>query len=99
VTNRLDSGALPGYRELGAVCSALGLDPSGARILPSRSNAVFHLPTEAVVVRLSSATPTNKARTARVVALSSWIADHGRPALAPTSHQQPVRIAGTVATL
>jgi hypothetical protein len=68
-------------------------------MLPSRSNAVFHLPTEAIVVRLSSATPTNEARAVRVVSLTSWIADHGGPALAPTPHPQPVREADTVATL
>lgn len=68
-------------------------------MLRSRSNAVFHLPAEAVVVRLSSATPTNEARAGLVVSLTSWISDHGGPALAPTSHPQPVREAGTVATL
>jgi hypothetical protein len=68
-------------------------------MLPSRSNAVFHLPAEAIVVRLSSATPTNEARAARVVLLSSWIADHGGPALGATPHPQPVLEAGTVATL
>jgi Ser/Thr protein kinase RdoA (MazF antagonist) len=99
VTYRRDDGALPGYRELGAVCRALHLDLSGARMLPSRSNAVFHLPAEAVVVRLSSATPTNEARAAQVVLLSSWIADHGGPALGATPHPQPVLEAGTVATL
>lgn len=99
MTTRRDRGALPGRRELGAVCGALCLDPFGARMLPSRSNAVFHLPAEAVVVRLSIATPTNEARAAHVVSLTSWIADHGGPALAPTPHPQPVREAGTVATL
>ncbi len=99
MTTRRDSGALPGHHELGAVCGALGLDPLGVRMLPSRSNAVFHLPTEAIVVRLSSATPTNEARAVRVVSLTSWIADHGGPALAPTPHPQPVREADTVATL
>lgn len=68
-------------------------------MLPSRSNAVFHLPTEAVVVRLSSTTPTNEARAALVVSVTRWIADHGGPALAPTPHPQPVRAAGSVATL
>jgi aminoglycoside phosphotransferase (APT) family kinase protein len=99
VTVPRDTGALPGHHELDAVCGALGLDPSGARMLLSRSNAVFHLPAVDVVVRLSSATPTNEARAARVVWLTRWIADHGGPALAPTSHSQPVREAGTVATL
>ena len=94
-----DSGALPGHHELDAVCDALGLDPSGEQMLPSRSNAVFHLPTVDLVVRLSSATPTNAARTARVVCLTRWIADHGGPALPPTSHSQPVPEASTVATL
>ncbi|MGH3919356.1 MAG: phosphotransferase family protein [Pseudonocardiaceae bacterium] len=96
---RRDSGELPGHHELGAVCDALRLDLSGVRMLPSRSNAVFHLPAEGVVVRLSSATPTNEARAARVVSLTTWITDHGGPALSPTPHPQPVRAAGTVATL
>ncbi|MGH3909424.1 MAG: phosphotransferase family protein [Pseudonocardiaceae bacterium] len=94
-----DSGALPGRHELDAVCGAVGLNPSGARMLPSRSNAVFHLPAEALVVRLSSATPTNETRATLVVSVTGWIADHGGPALAPTSHPQPVREAGTIATL
>jgi hypothetical protein len=99
VTAPLDSGALLGHRELGAVCGALCLDPSGARMLPSRSNAVFHLPAESIVVRLSTATPINDARAAHVVSLTCWIADHGGPALAPAPHPQPVRQAGTVATI
>lgn len=94
-----DSGALPGQHELAAVCGALDLNPSEARMLPSRSNAVFHLPAVDVVVRLSQATPTNEARAARVVCLTRWIADHDGPALVPTSHSQPVRVAGVVATL
>lgn len=94
-----DSGTLPGHHELDAVCGTLGLNPRGARMLPSRSNAVFHLPAEAVVVRLSSATPINEARAALVVSVTRWIADHGGPALAPTPHPQPVRKAGSVATL
>ena len=68
-------------------------------MLPSRSNAVFHLPAADIVVRLSSATPTHEARAVLVVSVTRWIADHGGPALAPTSHPQPVREAGTVATL
>lgn len=68
-------------------------------MLPSRSNAVYYLPTEAIVVRLSNATPTNEARAARVVSLSSWIADRGGPALGPATHPQPVWAAGTIATL
>lgn len=94
-----DKGALPGQRELNVVCGVLDLDPSGARMLPSRSNAVFHLPTVDVVVRLSNATPTNEARAALVVSLTRWIADHAGPALAPTSCPQPVRVASAVATL
>jgi len=50
-------------------------------------------------VRLSSATPTQEARAALVVSVTRWIADHGGPALAPTSHPQPVWEADTVATL
>ena len=99
MTNPRDSGALPGHHELDALCGALGLNSSGARMLPSRSNAVFHLPAADAVVRLSSATPTQEARAALVVSVTRWIADHGGPALAPTSHPQPVREAGTVATL
>ena len=94
-----DSGALPGHHQLDAVCGLLGLSSSGARMLPSRSNAVFYLPAADVVVRLSSATPTQEVRAALVVSVTRWIADHSGPALAPTSHPQPVQEAGTVATL
>lgn len=99
MTHPHDAGALPGRSELTAVCGVIGIDPSGARMLPSRSNAVFHLPATDVVVRLSSAIPTNEERAARVVLLSTWIADQGGPALAPTLYPQPVQVAGTVATL
>jgi len=99
MTNPRDSGALPGHHELDTLCGVLGLNSSGARMLPSRSNAVFHLPAADIVVRLSSATPTHEARAVLVVSVTRWIADHGGPALAPTSHPQPVREAGTVATL
>ena len=71
MTTHRDSGALPGHHELGVVCGVLGLDACGALMLPSRSNAVFHLPAEAVVVRLSSATPINEARATHVVSLTS----------------------------
>ncbi|MCA1705382.1 MAG: aminoglycoside phosphotransferase family protein [Actinobacteria bacterium] len=51
------------------------------------------------LTRLSRATPTNEARAGVATSVTRWIADHGGPALAPTSHAQPVREAGTVATL
>lgn len=81
------------------VAELAGLDAAGALMLPSRSNAVFHLPGSGVVVRLSTASPVNAERAARVVALTRWIADHGGPALPPLPGPQPVRGAGTVATL
>lgn len=98
MTTPRDSGALPDRHELDAVCGALGFDPRGARMLPSRSNTVFHLPAADIVVRLSRATPVNDARAGLVVSITRWIADHGGPALAPLAYQQPVWEADTVAT-
>jgi Phosphotransferase enzyme family len=89
----LEIDALPQQRG-DRFAARTGFDP---RAIPVER--CLHLPVEAIVVRLSSDTPTNEARAARIVSLTSWIADHGGPALVPTPHPQPVREAGTVATL
>jgi hypothetical protein len=38
---------------LGTACEIAGLDAVGARLLPLGENALFHLPTQSVVVRIT----------------------------------------------
>jgi Ser/Thr protein kinase RdoA (MazF antagonist) len=94
-----DSGALPDHRDLHAVCEEARLDARNAMLLHARSNAVYHLPREDVVLRLTRATPIQTERAHKVVAICQWLTDHDGPALAPTDLPQPVFASHTVATV
>lgn len=94
-----DSGALPERQELHAVCDAARLDGRDAVLLHARSNAVYHLPREGLVLRLARDTPSQVDRAHTVVAVCRWLAEHDGPALAPTDLPQPVFASGTVATV
>ena len=94
-----DPGALPGSQELHGVCDAAGLDSRDAVLLHARSNVVYHLPREGLVVRLATATPAQVDRAEKVVAVCRWLAECDGPSLAPTDLSQPVFAAGAVATI
>lgn len=94
-----DSGALPQRHELHAVCEEARLDHRAAVLLHARSNAVYHLPREGLVLRLAHDTPPQVDRAHKVVAVCQWLAEHHGPALAPTELPQPVFAACTVATV
>lgn len=93
-----DSG-LPGMSALREVCRIFGADPTGARPLHHRSNAVFLLPRNHLVVRLAPDTPLRRRRAHTCVEVTHWLASQPKPiALAPTPGNQPVIAAGAVAT-
>jgi Ser/Thr protein kinase RdoA (MazF antagonist) len=93
-----DSG-LPGVPALREVCRIFGVDPADARLLHQRSNAVFLLPRDDLVVRLAPDTPLRRRRAQTCVKVTRWLVGQPEPvALAPVSGDQPVIVAGAVAT-
>ncbi|OXM59658.1 aminoglycoside phosphotransferase family protein [Amycolatopsis vastitatis] len=90
---------LPGLPALRKVCRIFGTDPTDARLLHQRSNAVFLLPGDQMVVRLAPDTPLRRRRAQTCIDATRWLADQPEPvALAPASGEQPVVAAGAVAT-
>jgi aminoglycoside phosphotransferase (APT) family kinase protein len=90
---------LPGLDALREVCHLVGADPTGARLLHHRSNAVYLLPQEQLVVRLAPDTPLRRRRADTSIAITRWLATQHVPiALPPASAEQPVIAAGAVAT-
>jgi aminoglycoside phosphotransferase (APT) family kinase protein len=62
------------------ICSGLGLDHRGARLLKFTSNAVFQLTHEPVVVRVVGSTRLRH-RAGKVVQVARWLAQHDVPAV------------------
>ncbi|UJW32466.1 aminoglycoside phosphotransferase family protein [Saccharothrix sp. AJ9571] len=90
---------LPGVPALREVCRIFGTNPGGARLLHQRSNAVFLLPDDHLVVRLAPDTPLRRRRAQTCIDVTRWLAGQPEPvALAPVSGEQPVVAAGAVAT-
>jgi hypothetical protein len=81
------------------ICSAVGLDPSGARLIRFVNNGVFKLREHPVIVRIVLA-PSFSYRAVNVVEAARWLAEHDVPAvrLLP-GVEQPVRAGGHLATL
>ncbi|MFI9311029.1 phosphotransferase enzyme family protein [Streptomyces triculaminicus] len=71
-----------------AACRAMGLDTRGLASLRNHATAVFFLPFEDTVVRVSPSAKTNEVRTA--VTLTRWLVDQGFPATEPLL--QPVQL-------
>ncbi|MGC4942226.1 phosphotransferase enzyme family protein [Kribbella sp. DT2] len=78
-------------------CDQAGLTAADAVLLRHQTNAVYLLPTEQVVVKISrpSEQPDDVARTLTLV---RWLSDHGVLTIAPTGHQQPQYVRGCLAT-
>ncbi|GAA1309710.1 aminoglycoside phosphotransferase family protein [Saccharothrix xinjiangensis] len=92
-------GGLPGDTELRHACAVFSLDPTEARLLHHRSNAVYLLPREHVVVRLAPATPLRHERAVTAIAVTRWLAADSAPiALAPMPGDQPVVVADAIVT-
>jgi Ser/Thr protein kinase RdoA (MazF antagonist) len=91
-----DDSSLPALRD---TCGIFGADPTGARLLHHRSNAVYLLPREHLVVRLAPDTPVRRCRAQTCIAVTRWLATQPDPiALPPVPGEQPVIAAGVVAT-
>ncbi|SDJ41986.1 Phosphotransferase enzyme family protein [Actinokineospora alba] len=65
---------------LAAVCSEIGFDDRGARLLRFTNNAVFELATAPVVVRIVGSVALRH-RVAKVVRVATWFAEHDVPAV------------------
>jgi hypothetical protein len=71
-------------------CAAANLDARGARLLHHSTNAVYHLPAENAVARVTIA-PDAAVRIPRVVAAARWlVGDHHFPATRPLPGAEPV---------
>jgi hypothetical protein len=89
---RLASGLL-------AICTELGLDPTGARLLRNVNNAVFRLAGDPVVVRLVTL-PSYIPRARLAVAAATVFAEHDVPAIRLLPGiPQPVRAGEHIATV
>lgn len=84
---------------LADVCRQIGATGSGAELLRMHSNAIFAIPSEHLVIRIS----TNLAARARITAslqVTAWLAERGFPCTAPAPVAgQPFTINGKVASI
>lgn len=84
---------------LAVLCSSAGLDAHDARLIKMTNNAVFHLPREGVVVRVAM-TSTLFHRVEKVIVVARWLAATDVPAIElDRRFEQPLRAAGTLATV
>jgi len=85
---------------LADACARAGLDASGASVLYDRSNTVYKIAGEPVVVRLRYA-PGSAAwrdRLATSVQVTGWLHEQGFPAVRPLDLPQPVEAHGYLVT-
>ncbi|MBL1080249.1 aminoglycoside phosphotransferase family protein [Nocardia sp. 2] len=91
---------LPGHTALLDICAAFGANPTDARLLHHRSNAVWLLPHDNLIARLAPDTDLRRQRATTAVTVTRWLAGRDQHiALAPAHGQQPLRSHGAVATL
>ncbi|GAA3023732.1 phosphotransferase family protein [Actinokineospora globicatena] len=84
---------------LAAVCSRVGVDPTGARLLRFTNNAVYWLADAPVVVRIVGSVALRH-RVHKVVRVAEWFADNDVPAVRLTPGiQQPVCVGDYAATV
>ncbi len=82
---------------LAKVCRQVGLDPGDAVLLRHQTNAVYLLPRAEIVVKI--ARPSERVEDLdRTLKLVRWIADQGILTVPPSSHDQPLRADGCLAT-
>jgi Ser/Thr protein kinase RdoA (MazF antagonist) len=94
-----ERGALPGLDALHQACEVFGVDGAGARLLHHRSNAVFLLPRDGIIVRLAPGSALRQQRASTAVAVTRWLAEQpDMVALPPMPGDQPVRLQDAVAT-
>ncbi|GAA2665730.1 Phosphotransferase enzyme family protein [Actinosynnema pretiosum] len=81
------------------LCAGLGLDHRGARLLKFTANAVYELPADRVVVRITGSMALRH-RAPKVVAVARWLARHDVPAVRLVEDvPQPLVVGEHVATL
>ncbi|RLK60163.1 phosphotransferase family protein [Actinokineospora cianjurensis] len=84
---------------LAAVCSRVGVDPTGARLLRFTNNAVYWLADAPVVVRIVGSVALRH-RVHKVVRIAEWFAENGVPAVRLTPGiEQPVCVGDYAATV
>jgi hypothetical protein len=82
---------------LAKVCRQVGLDSGDAVLLRHQTNAVYLLPGAEVVVKI--ARPSERIEDLnRTLTLVRWMTDQGILTVPPTSHEQPLRADGCLAT-
>ncbi len=81
---------------LAAACTRARLDARGAVLLRYHVNAVFHLPHEGAVARMSASRRIEQARTG--VRVTRWLCTKGFPAAEPLDVEQPVEVGDQVVT-
>ena len=86
-------GAAVAEEALVTACAMAGLDGSGARPLRLGENALFHLPAEAVVVRIARSMDYWR-DAAKEVSVSRWLASVRFPAARVHQVDQPVQVSG-----
>lgn len=87
------------HAQLVTACEQRGVDPAGARLLHNYSNAIFHLPAQDALVRITvGAADYDQVRLTQII--TGWLArTHRFPATAPYKSVEPVRLeGGTVAS-
>lgn len=84
---------------LAEACRQAGLNITGARLLRSFANVVYHLPVEGVVVRLAEATtPRKYDRLVTSLKVTRWLREQDFPATQPLDVRQPLAVEGCLAT-
>jgi len=85
---------------LADACARAGLDASGASVLYDRSNTVYKIAGEPVVVRLRYAPGSGawRDRLATSVQVTGWLHEQGFPAVRPLDIPQPVEAHGYLVT-
>ena len=84
---------------LAVLCASAGLSVHDARLIKMTNNAVFYLPSEGLVVRMAM-TSALFHRVEKVVAVARWLAATDVPAIELDQRfEQPLRAAGTLATV
>lgn len=82
------------HAQLISACKERGVDPAGARLLHNYSNAIFHLPAEGALVRITvGAAELDRVQLTQDV--TAWLARRHRfPATAPFRSVEPISLEG-----
>jgi aminoglycoside phosphotransferase (APT) family kinase protein len=93
VTNDAPFSAAVAEGVLVAACETTGLDRKDARLLRLGENALFHLPVQAIVVRIAR-TMDYWGDSVKEVAVARWLEDSSFPAAQVYQVAQPIEVSG-----